>query len=164
MRSSFGPKTLSAYLDNRLLRQIGGYLDASARLRAEWLANVEAPLGTHVHPLSYDGGHLRLGAETAAWASRARMQQTKLLNELRRRPFFRGLRSVKVQVRPPGATAPGPTRADPGLATEARSASRLSPYVASLVRDVAAGVDDAELRAALERLAGRAARVPTRTK
>ena len=164
MRSSFGPKTVSTYLDNRLLRQIGGYLDASARLRAEWAANVQAPLGTHVYPLTYESGHLRLAAQTAVWASRARLQQTKLLNDLRKRPFFRGLRSVKIQVQPPGASVPVAGHARNANEGAGRRVSRLKPHVAALVRDVASVVTDPELRAALESLAGSNERAPTKTK
>jgi len=151
MRSSFGPKSLSAYLGNRLLRQLGAHLDESARLRAEWMANVEGALAAHVTPLGYESGQLRLAAATPAWASRTRMQQTSLLKQLRKRPFFRELRGIKIRVQPAGASPAGVSPGKPAI--ESARISRLSPDVATLVRDVAAGITDPLLREALERLA-----------
>jgi len=161
MRSSFGPKSLAAFLENKLLRQLGAHLDESARLQAEWLANVEGPLGAHVHPVGYESGQLRLVAETPAWASRARMQQTNLLHQLRKRPFFRGLRSVRIRVQPPGASIPAMPGPIPRQPATVEKASRLNPRVAALVRDIAVGIEDSALREALERLAGPAVRAPT---
>jgi len=144
------------------LRQLGAHLDDSARLRAEWMANVEAPLAAHVAPLGYELGQLRLGAATPAWASRARMQQTTIMKQLRKRPFFRELRGIKIRVQPVGESSPGVASAKSGVG--ASRVSRLSPSVAAFVRDVAGEITDPSLRAALERLARDAANKSPGTK
>jgi hypothetical protein len=99
----------------------------------------------HCRAAGYRDGQLILMTDSPAWATRLRYQVPALLAGLRRRAPALGLREILVKVSPftqpvEAATAPGPA---------------MSAGSAALLQDVANGIGDPRIRAAMLRLAGR---------
>lgn len=116
---------------SRLQVLVHGYLSPAARSQAR--------LG------SYRDGVLTLVLEDAAWATRLRYQQERLVNQLQQHDEFAGLQRLTLKVRP-AATRP---------AREEQEERRyLSEQASTQIRQSADDITDPRLRAALERLAG----------
>lgn len=92
---------------------------------------------------SYDNGVLTLVLAEAAWATRLRYQQERLLGQLRQHPEFASLQSIRLKVRPAGSV-PEP------IEQERRY---ISKNASQHIRNGAASIQDPELREALQRLA-----------
>jgi hypothetical protein len=103
-------------------------------------------LAAHLLAAIGEGELLVLLTDSSVWASRLRFSTAALR---RRLP---AMRNVRVRVVPPGAPV-GKAKTKPPAPV------RLSPSSAQQMRAVAASIADPTLRAALERLASRAARV-----
>jgi hypothetical protein len=146
------PQGLGAFLPTALLNQLGARLDEASRLAALWRRYAPAPLAEHVRAVRYEGGTLQLEARSPAWATRVRHSQHELLTRLRAETCFRGLREVRVRVRPTGDD-------DVPTAPPAVAPTRLSTLSARLIDSAADDIDDPQLRAALKRL-GDATRPP----
>jgi len=134
-------KALSA----EVLRRFGRQIDEFAQWRMRWHTLVGEPMTGHSEPILYEAGRLTVAADGPAWASRIRQQEAALLRALRADPTLRGLREIKVTIRPTSARAAASV-------APTRQPSRLSPRAARLVRSIAETVTDPDLRAALERL------------
>lgn len=78
------------------------------------------------------------------WATRLRYQQPRLLRFLQKAPEFAGLMRLQFKMQP-----------NPGTATRPRPVRQVSQVGADSLREVAAGIRDPKLKAALERLASR---------
>ncbi|KTT47601.1 MAG: RNA-binding protein [Pseudomonas sp. PGPPP4] len=100
----------------------------------------------HCRVASWREGTLLLVVNDAHWATRLRYQQRRLLRLLQQAPEFAGLMRLQFKMQP-----------SPGVATRVRPVRQVSQVGADSLRDVAAGIRDPKLKAALERLASRAA-------
>lgn len=144
-RLSDGPRRLAAFLGGTWHRQSGDFCDKQALCNVLWNAAVPSILAEYARPASYTAGRLTIYVDTPAWASRLRQQQQTLIARLKGEEFFRDLVELKVQVIPRALTvlSPAPNTTHP---------NRLSSAAARMVRQVAAGIVDPKLRAALMRL------------
>ncbi len=91
----------------------------------------------------YDDGALTLVVADAAWATRLRYQQERLVQQLRQHAEFAGLQRIRLKIRP-ASDAP------PDLHEERRY---LSDTASENIRQGAESIEDPELREALQRLA-----------
>lgn len=91
----------------------------------------------------YDDGVLTLILADAVWITRLRYQQERLVQQLRQHAEFSGLQRIRLKVRPAGD-------APPVLHEERRY---LSDTASQNIRQGAEGIEDPELREALQRLA-----------
>lgn len=142
-------KTIGAFSREALAR-LGVRPEERAALESLWCRHIQPPLSAHTRPLRYAHGTLGVQADSPVWASRLRHYEQELLAQLRREPYFKDLRVIRVRVNPsqgaPSVGRPNPTRRP----------NRLSADSARAIRSVADGVTDPTLRAALERLADKA--------
>ncbi|MBI3900212.1 MAG: DUF721 domain-containing protein [Gammaproteobacteria bacterium] len=153
-KPSSGLKRLRAYLPSGLANTLSRHADVASKLRHLWQTHVPEPLASHAHPVRYEAGVLYVHVDTPAWASRLRQQQTSVATSLRRDAMARELVEIRVRVVPLEQAIPRTAR------TPART-SRLTTAAASQIDRTADGINDPELRAALKRLADRAARSPS---
>jgi hypothetical protein len=131
-----------------LLRQAHELL----RLEDDIGALMAPSIRPHCRAAGCRDGQLILMTDSPAWATRLRYQVPALLAGLRRRAPALGLREIHVKVSPfaqpvEAATGLGPT---------------MSEASAALLEDVASGIGDARIRAAMLRLAGRRSLSPTK--
>lgn len=142
-----GPRRIDAFLTGGLSRAVSAYLDETTRLRAIWHTHVSEPLASHTHPVRTAGGRLVVQADTPVWASRLRQQQFTLLSQLIREPALRHLEGLTVKVVPrsvgpdPNSAASPPARRPP-----------FSSATGRLLKSVATGIENSDLRTALLRL------------
>jgi hypothetical protein len=139
-------------MQSDLLQRLGHELDDMSRLHLAWSRVLPGPLADHTRPRHYEQGKLTVSVSSAAWGSRLRQQQTRLIDRLRHEPGLSDLHELAVQIVPKGehdTAADLRTLAD----STRRAPARLSPQTAQLLREVAERVTDPDLRAALERLA-----------
>lgn len=106
---------------------------------------LETPLAQHCRIADLRQGRLLLHADASAWATKMRFQAPSLLERLRRALPGEPILSIQVQVRLPDAPA----------RTGRRAATPMSAANAEALRDMAAGIVDPGLKAALMRLARR---------
>lgn len=92
---------------------------------------------------SYENGVLTLVLAEAAWATRLRYQQDRLLGQLRQHPEFSSLQRIQLKIRPAG-NAPEPAEKERRYISESASQH---------ICDGAANIEDPKLREALQRLA-----------
>lgn len=92
---------------------------------------------------SYDNGVLTLVLAEAAWATRLRYQEARLLDQLRQHSEFTGLQRIRLKVRPASSA--------PETAEEERR--YISATASEHIRDSAENIQDPQLREALQRLA-----------
>lgn len=141
----------------RIDKLIGGSKYASLLNRARALLALEAelrellpePLNTHCRLLAVRDETLVLAADSPVWASRLRFHAPLLVKQLSRLRTVK-LRTVRVRVRPPEATAVP----EPGAR---RTANRCGVAGTAAIQQAAQTVSDPELKTALLRLAGRSA-------
>ena len=116
--------------------------------QARSLANLLDPaLRGHVRLANIRTNTLILLADSAAWATRARLFTPALLQKLRNNSHIFGkIEKIELKIRPHAESAPPPPP----------PARKLSPAAAACLRSAAAGIDDPELKAALDQLARRA--------
>lgn len=152
-----GPRSIRSHLQSDLLQRLGRELDESSRLGLVWSRVLSGALADHTRPRHYEQGRLTVSVPSTAWASRLRQQQTSLIERLQREPGLTGLRELVVQISPKGESD---TSAELRALADStrRPPTRLTAKTARLLREVAERVSDPELRAALERLAGKADR------
>lgn len=96
----------------------------------------------HCRIASWREGSLLLIISDGHWATRLRYQQRRLQRQLQELPEFTGLQRILFKVQPPSGTPGGPV-----------SRPQLSSRAAESIQAVADGIEDPQLRAALERLA-----------
>lgn len=138
----------------RIDKLLGGskYASLLKRARAQMALEAQvrellpAPLSEHCRLLAVRDETLVLAADSPVWASRLRFHAPLLVKQLSR---LRGvnLRTIRVRVRPPEATA-----ATPDLR---RTANRCGTAGTAAIQQAAQTVSDPELKTALLRLAGR---------
>ena len=138
----------------RIDKLLGGSKYASLLQRVRALTALDAqlrellpaPLNQHCRLLAVRDDTLVLAADSPVWASRLRFHAPQLVKQLSRLHAVK-LRTVRVRVRPPeaSATAP-PTR---------RAANRCGAAGTAAIQQAAQTVSDPELKTALLRLAGR---------
>jgi hypothetical protein len=145
-----GPKNVGAHLPDAVRNRVGVHLDKISNLLAHWKAQIGEPLASHSYPVSYQGGRLSLRADTSAWASRVRHDHGKIIEQLKRDPFFHDLAELYVRVLPERAAARRQREAQITM----QAPSRISANAASLIQSVADGIADPMLRRSLIRLAG----------
>jgi len=123
---------------------LGRTLARAASLRALdrlLRACLDPPLSDHCRAAGVRSGRLLLQADSPAWGARLRYAGPRLLACLRQRSDY-DLAEVTIRVEP--ANEPTPVQRPP---------LRLSADSAELLRATAETIPDAELRAALQRLA-----------
>lgn len=145
-----GPKNVGAHLPDAMRNRVGVHLDKVSNLLAHWKAHIGEPLASHSYPVSYERGRLSLRADTSAWASRVRHDHGKIIEQLKRDPYFHDLAELYVRVLPERAKA----RREPKPQIEVQPPSRISSSAATLIKSVADGITDPALRRSLIRLAG----------
>ncbi|MBE7376325.1 DciA family protein [Pseudomonas lopnurensis] len=99
----------------------------------------------HCRVASWREGSLLLIVTDGHWATRLRYQQRRLQRQLQTFEEFSGLVRIQFKVQPPPPPRHAPARTQP-----------LSDSAASSIQAAAQDIRDPKLRAALERLAGRA--------
>lgn len=112
------------------------------RMRASILEILPDTAGQHVRVAAYDNYRLRLHVSHGAWATRLRYMQPAIIQALAQRMRLH-IDKVEIKVRPaidPAAPAPTPRY----ISDDARAHLKRSAHY----------IGDAELAAALERLAG----------
>ncbi|GMR21415.1 MAG: hypothetical protein BMS9Abin36_2015 [Gammaproteobacteria bacterium] len=139
-----GP-AISNFLPDRLIKTIRQKAGTDALLGSCWQREVSAPLNEHTRPIRFEQGVLVVETESSAWASRLRFEIPSWVAHLQRFPEFEGLHEIKVKVIPKNSPI------KPSTSSAIRE-TRISDSSASLIRKVAAGMEDDELRRALERL------------
>ena len=121
--------------------------------QAETLSQLQSLVHRYLAPAAreqlqlgnYEQGVLTLVLADAAWATRLRYQQEQLVRQLAQHAEFASLQRIRLKIRPPAGVAD----ADDG--TERRY---LSGTASEHIRHYADSIDDPQLRAALQRLAG----------
>ncbi|ERL50716.1 hypothetical protein BJB45_06170 [Halomonas huangheensis] len=106
---------------------------------------LSAELAEHLFVGGYESGRLTLITDGAAWLTRLRYEQPRLLQLLHQLPEFQAVTGFHLKVRPVR-----PARIPP------RQSRHLSANAGNEVSSCAADVDDPELKRALERLASHA--------
>lgn len=148
---SFRPipaKTPNALLrEHKPLQALFSAAQRLGRLQALVEAQLEPAAREHCQVASWHDGCLLLLTSNGHWATRLHYQQRRLQRLLQALPEFAGLQKIQVKVRPPSQQ----------VATTKRQIE-LSPAAADSLNSAAEGIDDAKLRAALERLARNAKR------
>jgi len=140
----------------RIDKLLGGSKYANLLNRARALMVLEAqlrellpaPLNEHCRLLAVRDETLVLAADSPVWASRLRFHAPLLVKQLSRLRTV-NLRTIRVRVRPPEATA-----AAPG---SRRAANRCGAAGRAAIQQAAKTISDPELKTALLRLAGRSA-------
>lgn len=107
-------------------------------------AQIEPAARSQCRVASFQEGLLLLILGDAAWATRLRYRQHKLLAILQRFPEFRGLSRIQFKVSP-----------RPFERTQPNETLRVPPDAAQSLKEVAGDIQHPQLRAALERLATR---------
>lgn len=146
-----GPRKINSLITPLALRELGMPADVAQlpEITAAWLEVVGADVAGRVRPIRYHGGRLVLRATAAVWVSKLRHSHDTLIRQLRRHDQFRDLVDFEVRAEPLERTMRRNTaRAVPGLSEETRR----------LLTNVAADLDDPELRRALQRLGNKPAR------
>ena len=110
-----------------------------------WRQCVGDSLAREVRPVSYRQGRLLLHVTSAAWRARILQQRASIATHLRAHAPLAGLRELQIKV----AFEQTPLRA-PGVRP-----ARLQRSAVRCLGDLAEQVEDAGLRAALQRLAAR---------
>lgn len=78
-----GPAALSGLLDTVLAGLGGPSVDAVVVVHERWAEVVGEEVAAHARPLGIEGGTLRIGVESSAWASHLRWSETEILARLR---------------------------------------------------------------------------------
>lgn len=112
-------------------------------------AHLPKELGDHLHVGGFRDGRLTLIADGAAWLTRLRYEQPRLLELLHQLPGFEAVSGFTLKVRP----VRPPRR-------PLRQVRHLPARAADEISSCAADTDDPRLRHALERLASHAERKP----
>ena len=94
---------------------------------------------------NYEQGVLPLVLADAAWATRLRYQQEQLVRQLAQHPEFAGLQRIRLKIRPTATTTDEDDNAERRY---------LSGAASEHIRHYADAIEDPQLRAALQRLAG----------
>ncbi|MFP4261782.1 MAG: DUF721 domain-containing protein [Halomonas sp.] len=115
------------------------------RAQAHLRAGLPEELAEHLHVGGYRDGRLTLIADGAAWLTRLRYEQPRLLARLHELPGFEAVQGFTLKVRPVR-----PARAP------LRQVRRLPARAGDELSSCAADVEDPRLRQALERLASHA--------
>lgn len=117
----------------RQLRQLNQHL----------LAVLDQPLTDHCQVARYVAGELVIQVDSPVWASRLRYYIPTLLQELKKNiPALQGLKSIKIHVAP---ATPGPVEKPPAT-------REISPAASQNIHAMAEGIEDPQLREALQRL------------
>jgi hypothetical protein len=103
------------------------------------------PVAEHCAAVAVSGNRLVVFADSPAWGSRIRFLAPRIIQALSGGPT--AARTVKVRILP--APEPRPRR-------KARAPARLAATDARVLEQMAEGISDPDLRAALKRLAARA--------
>ena len=119
--------------------------------QAENLSKLQSLVYQHLAPAqreqlqlgAYEQGVLTLILADAAWATRLRYQQERLMQQLRQHAEFAGLQRIRLKIRPASDAPPEPHE-------ERRY---LSDTASQNIRQGAENIEDPELREALQRLA-----------
>ncbi len=136
---------METYLAADWLQSLGLRLDERSQLQALWNNYIAEPLVRHVRPVRYAQGQLSIEANTSAWASRVRHQQSALMQKLRLAPYFKDLTHMTVRVCPSQMIVPTDIPA-------AVKPTRLSPQTSAILLQAATGITDPDVRGALARL------------
>ncbi len=129
---------------NHLLQRLLQQAETLSRLQALVHDYLAPAARTQVQLGSYQDGILTLVLSDAASATRLRYQQERLLDQLRQHQEFSSLQRIRLKIRP-AESAPPEVREERRYLTGAASAN---------IRQGAQAIEDPELRAALQRLAG----------
>ena len=119
--------TRKAALINQLQTQLRNCVEPACRQHC-WLASIQ-------------NGYLLLHADNSAWATRIRFQQRNILQQLKGKKGFGGLRGIKVKVQPRYTPPPIVKQALP-----------LTASSRACLHECAEAIDDPKLKAALEKL------------
>lgn len=124
------------------LKQLTDRANRLKDLNESLLSCVPAPLVEHVRLATIRDGCLVLHAEGSAWAAQLRFKTPEILEKLQAHPEFGTVRSVRVRnvVEPRPKLVPAQRR-------------HMSQATAEVLRNEARCSGDAQIRAALERLA-----------
>lgn len=151
--TSAGLKRLAAFLPGDFKAALNRRADEGLRLRQAWISSIPEPLASHAQPIRYEGGLLLVHADTPAWGTRLRHQQSVFVSALQRNHVLRDLKELRVRV--------VPRSTDDDSRAVVRPHSRLSAAAGRIIERTAAAVSDPDLRAALLRLAQRSdSRIP----
>ena len=109
-------------------------------------AMLDPSLADHCHLAHFDGSRMVLVADSPAWATRLRFSVDTLVSQLKQYSNkFHGLSKIEVAVRP---ELPGQPQPDVVIRT-------ISAEATQYIEESAQGIDDPELKQALQRLAQR---------
>lgn len=109
-------------------------------------AMLEPSLADHCHLAHFDGSRMVLVADSPAWAARLRFSVDTLVSQLKQYSNkFHGLSKIEVAVRPELPDLPQPDVVKRAISVEA----------AQYIEESAQGIEDTELKQALQRLAQR---------
>ena len=125
------PELDRLYSQVRVLQQLQQLLDN----------HLPQPLAGHCRVAALDQEVLTLHTDSPAWAAKLRFQTADVLKIVRDNGTFGSINTIRVKARPPESKPPAPV---PG--------AQMSPNTARLLRDIAASIEDPELRASLLRL------------
>ena len=128
---------------NHLLQRLLQQAETLSRLQALVHGHLAPALREQLQLGSYRDGTLTLVLLDAAWATRLRYQEPRLLGQLRQHQEFAGLQRIRLKIRPPET-------ATPRTGEERRY---LSGTASENIRQGAQEITDPQLREALQRLA-----------
>ncbi len=132
---------------NRSLRRLTGSIHQIKQLNKRLTRILPANTGQYCQITSVSEQTLILHCESAAWATRVRFEQKKIVRTFQNI----GIKSISIQIIQPSKSSQKPTKV----------AKKLSPKAANLLDQLAAGTTDQKLKSALQRLAQRANRSKT---
>lgn len=102
-------------------------------------------LALHCAVSNIEEGILILHADNGSWASKLRFYSSTILQQLRQRAEYAGLKSIKITVIPQTLSSPKKSVKKPIL----------SPQDVNLIQQLADSVQDLDLKRSLEKLANR---------
>jgi len=124
----------------RLVQQVNNLKSLNSRLSRI----LPTPIAQHYKIANIDRGALTILCSSSAWATRLRLQQTKIIKG------FRDLHihSLNIQITP--------TKADDSINKPKKPARKISQQTSKLLIDLAETTSDPKLKQALQRLSKRA--------
>lgn len=130
---------------NKSLQQLLQHAQQLARLQQQLDSQLEPAARPYCRVASIQDGCLLLIITDAAWATRLRYRQQKLLQNLQRLADFASVNRIALKISPANGSTAGSVQRP-----------QLSRVAATNLRETATYIEDPQLRAALERLASKA--------
>jgi hypothetical protein len=128
--------------ETKTLKSLFGEAQRLAQLQQLLESQLQPAARPHCRVASWRDGCLLLIVTDGQWATHLRYQQKRLLRQLQQLREFAALTKIHFKVQPPASARQASAR-QPTLSEDA----------AQTLRSAASGIDDPQLRAALERLA-----------